>query len=157
MEKVKRFWAHFSLSEQGWDISSATSRLGARVDARATRVDEQHRVDAAIRGITPTIAGTTIEVRGGPNRPPMAESASASLFALAGDCAAALGHPPLGGVAVGGGSDASFIAPLGIPVIDGLGGVGGGGHQPDEWCDTNRMAERSALVAAMIERLRRPA
>ncbi len=124
-----------------------------RVDARATEVAEQDRIDAALRAIRPTVPGTTIEVLGGPNRPPMTTTDSAVLMTLARRCAAELGHPPLGGVAVGGGSDASFIAPLGVPVIDGLGGVGGGGHQPDEWCDTTRMAERTELAARMITRL----
>lgn len=121
-----------------------------RVDARATEVAEQGRVDAELRAMEPTVPGTTIEVRGGPNRPPMTSDDSDALLALARRCAAELGLPPIDGVAVGGGSDASFIAPLGVPVIDGLGGVGGGGHQPDEWCDTTRMVERTELAARMI-------
>ena len=124
------------------------------VDSRVTQAAEQSRIDEAMRSLSTTIAGTRHDVLGGPNRPPMSEESSQALFALARDCATGLGHDPIDGVPVGGGSDASFIAPLGVPVIDGLGGVGGGGHQPDEWCDTTRMAERSILVAAMIRRIR---
>ena len=55
---------------------------------------------------------------------------------------------------MGGGSDASFVAPLGVPVLDGLGGVGGGGHQADEWLMVDSMPERAALVAGLIDRIR---
>lgn len=128
-------------------------RATLRVDGRVTRADEQVRIDEAIRAIVPRVDGTSLAVDGGPNRPPMEASASAELFDLAVACARDLGHPGLTGLAVGGGSDASFVAPLGVPVIDGLGGVGGGGHQPDEWCDTTRMVERATLVAEMIRRI----
>ena len=83
----------------------------------------------------------------------MPESATERLFALAKESAFELGLPPLGGVPVGGGSDASFVAPLGVPVLDGLGGVGGGGHQDDEWVAVGRMPERAALLASLIERI----
>lgn len=157
--------AQIAGDEEGTTVTPTVVRSGGatnvipdhallRVDARLTRVAEQHRVDAAMRALRSTVSGTMVEVRGGPNRPPMPAEASASLLELAQRCAVDLGHTPPDGVAVGGGSDASFISPLGVPVIDGLGGVGGGGHQPDEWCDTTRMGERVELVAAMIDRLR---
>ena len=62
---------------------------------------------------------------------------------------AALGHGKTEG-GTGGGSDANFVAPLGIPVLDGLGVVGGGAHSPREFFELKSLAERSALLAAII-------
>ena len=124
------------------------------IDARVTVDEEQLRVDRAIREVQPTVPGARLRIDGGPNRPPMPETASAALFAAARAVADELGIGPLEGEPVGGGSDASFVAPLGVPVIDGLGGVGGGGHQADEWVSVDRMPERAALLAAVIDRVR---
>src|SRR5207248_5172 len=41
------------------------------VDVRVTSLAEQERVDAAIRALSPHVTGTSVDVLGGPNRPPM--------------------------------------------------------------------------------------
>jgi glutamate carboxypeptidase len=56
-------------------------------------------------------------------------------------------------VAVGGGSDGNFTAGIGIPTLDGLGAVGGKAHAEGEWVHVPSMAERAALLAALIGRL----
>jgi glutamate carboxypeptidase len=50
----------------------------------------------------------------------------------------------------GGGSDANFVAPLGIPVLDGLGAVGGGAHTEEEFVLRSSLVERTALLAALL-------
>jgi glutamate carboxypeptidase len=50
----------------------------------------------------------------------------------------------------GGGSDANFVAALGIPVLDGLGGIGEGGHTDHEYVRIDSLAERSTLLAALL-------
>jgi len=50
----------------------------------------------------------------------------------------------------GGGSDANFVAPLGIPVLDGLGAIGAGAHTLKEHIVTESLAERTALLAALL-------
>jgi glutamate carboxypeptidase len=52
----------------------------------------------------------------------------------------------------GGGSDANFVAPLGIPVLDGLGTYGEGYHSEREYIFTESLDSRSKLVAALISR-----
>jgi glutamate carboxypeptidase len=44
---------------------------------------------------------------------------------------------------------------VGTPTLDGLGAVGGGAHADSEFVVTSAMPERAALVAAMVDSLRR--
>ncbi|MEV6491402.1 M20/M25/M40 family metallo-hydrolase [Actinoplanes sp. NPDC051633] len=123
------------------------------VDVRTALGDEQDRIDAAMRGLQPVLAGATLEVTGGRNRPPLPGSASAELFARAQRIAAGLGLPPLASAAVGGGSDGNFTAGIGIPTLDGLGAVGGGAHAADEHVLVDRLPDRTALLTALIRDL----
>lgn len=123
------------------------------VDARMWDDAEQERVDAAMRALRPVCDGATLEVTGGPNRPPLASTASASLFARARALAAGLGLPPLRRAAVGGASDGNFTAGVGTPTLDGLGAVGGGAHAPSEHVLVSALPGRAALLTALIDDL----
>jgi glutamate carboxypeptidase len=57
----------------------------------------------------------------------------------------------LGEAAVGGGSDGNFTAGLGIPTLDGLGGVGDGAHATHESILISELPRRTALIAGLIE------
>jgi glutamate carboxypeptidase len=50
----------------------------------------------------------------------------------------------------GGGSDANFVAPLGVPFLDGLGAVGDGAHSEREYVRLESLPERTALLAAIL-------
>jgi glutamate carboxypeptidase len=52
--------------------------------------------------------------------------------------------------ATGGGSDANFVAPLGVPVLDGLGVCGDGAHSEREYIEIDSLPERTALLAELI-------
>ena len=54
----------------------------------------------------------------------------------------------------GGGSDGNFTAALGIPTLDGLGGVGEGAHAANESILIDRIADRTAMIAKLVARLR---
>jgi glutamate carboxypeptidase len=123
------------------------------VDTRVNVPEEKVRVEAAMASLVPTVVGSTISVSGSINRPPMHESASASLFALAQRVAPSVGIASLAGVAVGGGSDGNFTAAIGVPTLDGLGACGGGAHAESEHVMVSSMAERAALVAALVAEL----
>ncbi len=125
-----------------------------RVDARVESDEETSRVETAMRELTTTVPGATIRVSGGIGRPPMPVSASAELFALAQQAAAAAGLPRLDGIAVGGGSDGNFTAAIGIPTLDGLGAVGGGAHADTEHLLLSTVPDRIALLRAVIEAVR---
>jgi glutamate carboxypeptidase len=119
-----------------------------RVDVRVESADEKARVEAAMAALSPVHAEASIEVTGGINRPPMPESASASLMPLARAV-----DPEITGVAVGGASDGNFTAALGVATLDGLGAVGGGAHADHEWIDVTAMPARARLIAGIVAQL----
>ena len=53
----------------------------------------------------------------------------------------------------GGGSDGNFTAALGVPTLDGLGGVGEGAHSPHENVVIRALPQRAALLAALLASL----
>jgi glutamate carboxypeptidase len=133
------------------NVVPAAARL--HVDVRVATLGEAQRVGEAMAALEPVDPQASLTVAGGLNRPPMHETASADLFAVAERAATEIGIGPLTGVSVGGGSDGNFTAALGIPTLDGLGVVGGGAHADHEWVDVNSLPERAALLAAVIESL----
>ena len=126
-----------------------------RVDVRVTELAEAKRLEAAMAALRPVDPDARLEVHGGLNRPPLQESATAELFALARQVAADLGLDEPVGVSVGGGSDGNFTGALGIPTLDGLGVTGGGAHADHEWADTTTMIDRTRLLAGLIDAIRR--
>lgn len=124
-----------------------------KVDVRVTSASEKERVELAMAGLAPSVAGAGVSVSGGIDRPPMPESATAELFAVARRVAPLVGIDDLAGVAVGGGSDGNFTAAIGVPTLDGLGAVGGGAHAESEHVRVDSMGERAALVAALVAEL----
>ncbi|MFE9401663.1 M20 family metallopeptidase [Streptomyces sp. NPDC006530] len=124
------------------------ARASIVVDVRVESADEKARVGAAFAALTPYLDEAEITVEGGIGRPPMPESASAELFALARRLV-----PGIEGVAVGGGSDGNFTAALGVPTLDGLGAVGGGAHADHEYVVVDAMAGRAHLTAGLVRAL----
>ncbi len=122
----------------------------AKIDLRVMTAEEGDRITQWMRGLSPTTEGTSVEVIGGLNRPPMPRDATmAATFAKARAIAAGLGIDLTEG-GTGGGSDANFVAPLGVPVLDGLGAQGNGAHSEREHIRVDSLAERTALVAALL-------
>lgn len=135
----------------GTALNTVPAAASVGVDVRVAEASEQARVDAAIRALEPVVAGTTLEVQGGFNRPPLEATMSSSLFALAQELAAGLGLGPLTSASVGGASDGNFTAGVGCPTLDGLGAVGGGAHADSEHVVVAEMPRRTALLRALIE------
>ena len=125
------------------------------VDVRAWTLDEQRRVDEAIKAMTPVDPEASLIIDGGPNRPPLDRDASAALHALAQRLANELGLDPLPSAEVGGGSDGNFTAGAGTPTLDGLGAVGGGAHADHEHALVSAIPERTALLVALVDQLTR--
>jgi glutamate carboxypeptidase len=124
-----------------------------RVDARVVAGGEKERVEQLMATLSSDVPGAGVEVTGGLDRPPMPESASAKLFAVAVAAAASAGLGAVRGVAVGGGSDGNFTAAIGVPTLDGLGAVGAGAHADDEYVLVDTMIDRARLLAAIIAEL----
>ncbi|MFE2639089.1 M20 family metallopeptidase [Streptomyces scopuliridis] len=119
------------------------------VDVRVESAGEKERIESAFAALAPHLDEARIAVQGAVSRPPMPESASAGLFAVAERLL-----PGLEGRAVGGGSDGNFTAALGVPTLDGLGAVGGGAHADHEYLVIDAMAERANLVAGLVNAIR---
>jgi glutamate carboxypeptidase len=125
----------------------------AKIDLRVWKLSDAHRVDRKFRGLRPLDRRTSIQVEGGLNRPPLERTAGiVDLYKRARQIAAGLGVE-LGEAQVGGGSDGNFTGALGIPTLDGLGAVGEGAHAPTENIRIDRLADRVALVAHLVESL----
>jgi glutamate carboxypeptidase len=139
----------------GTVTNTVPAAASVAVDVRAGTLSEQQRVDAALRGLRPRLAGAQLSVRTAMQVPPFEPGASRELFAMAREAAADEGLPPLAGVAVGGGSDGNVTAALGIPTLDGLGAVGGNAHAEGEWASLAAMPQRAALAAGLIRRILR--
>ena len=147
--------------ELGTTVTPTASRAGTTtntvpaagsfsVDVRVRTVEEQDRVDAEMRALSPVLPGAVLEVTGGPNRPPLEASASAALFERAHALAVRLGLPAPTSAAVGGASDGNFTAGVGTPTLDGLGAVGGGAHADDEHVLVDELLGRTELLAALV-------
>jgi glutamate carboxypeptidase len=125
----------------------------ARVDLRVMNAGEAARVQARMQNLKPHHAGTTIEVSGGLDRPPMVRTPEiAALYARAQRLAVDISIE-ITEAGTGGGSDGNFTAALGVPTLDGMGAVGEGGHAVHEHVVIASMPERAALLAAMLRSL----
>jgi glutamate carboxypeptidase len=122
----------------------------ADIDMRVKTPAEAERITAWMQSRQPVLEGTSLEVTGGLNRPPMPrDELMARTFEKAQRIAAAIGLKLTEG-GTGGGSDANFVAPLGVPVLDGLGALGNGAHTDREHIVLASLPERTALLAALL-------
>ena len=125
------------------------------VDVRATDPAWAEAITQALTSLSArtTLRGTRAEIRGGFSYPPMARTPAVRLLAkLARDSAGELGFE-INDVATGGASDANVLASLGLPVLDGLGPVGGLDHSPNEYIEADSFVPRAAMVAGLIQRI----
>lgn len=122
----------------------------AEIDFRVTEMDEYLRLKGWAESVTPVISGTSVSVAIDLNRPPMPrDNTMVRTFEKAKLIAKEIGLELTEG-STGGGSDANFVAPLGVPVLDGLGPVGDGAHSDREYVEVGSITERTALLAAMM-------
>jgi len=109
-------------------------------------------IDRRLKALKPFNRKCKLEITGGVNRPPLERSAGvATLYRKASEIAKQLGWK-LEEASVGGGSDGNFTASMGIPTLDGLGGVGEGAHATHESIIMAELPRRAALLAELIQR-----
>jgi glutamate carboxypeptidase len=117
-----------------------------------TRMKDATAIDRQLRALKPFNRKCKLEVTGAVNRPPMERSpGGAMLYKKACEIAQGLAWK-LEEASVGGGSDGNFTASLGIPTLDGLGGVGEGAHATHESIIISELPRRAMLLAELIER-----
>ncbi|MEI6290448.1 MAG: M20 family metallopeptidase [Chloroflexota bacterium] len=137
---------------QGGTVSNVVpEEANIIVDYRVLLPEEADRVDQAIQNLKPVTRDTTLEIKGGLNRPPMPnDDLMKATFKKAEKIAGDIGLEILAGGS-GGGSDGNFVAPLGIPLLDGVGTYGEGLHSEREYIFSRSLPERAAFVAALIQ------
>ena len=126
------------------------AEAGVEVDMRVVRLKDAAGLDRKFAALRPVDKRCTIEVTGGMNRPPMERSRGIQeLFGRARRLGREIGVE-VEESATGGGSDGNFTAALGVPTLDGLGGVGEGAHAVNESILVARIADRGALLAKLV-------
>jgi glutamate carboxypeptidase len=135
----------------GTRVNVVPAEASAAVDVRISKLKDAAGIDRKFRSLRPFNRKCKLTVSGGLNRPPMERTKGvAALYEKAAAISRALGHK-LDEAAVGGGSDGNFTAGLGIPTLDGLGGVGEGAHATHESIVISTLPWRAALLARLIE------
>ena len=122
----------------------------ALVDLRVTTTAEAVRVEREILNASPVLNDALVEVTGSLNRPPMERTESTAMML---NWVKEFADPldiHLEEAQVGCGSDAQFVAALGIPVLDGMGGVGEGPHADHENIVVSELPRRVALLASIM-------
>jgi glutamate carboxypeptidase len=139
----------------GTALNVVPEKAAARFEARALDAEGLARIDARIHDVTgmTTVPDTTTTLTVHRGFPPMARTAATErLIALARAVAQELGFD-VEAVSTGGASDACAVAQAGIPVLDGLGPIGGDDHSPREWVAADSIVPRVALLAGLIARI----
>jgi len=153
--------AKFTDLERGLTVNPGVIRGGTRtnviaaeavaeIDVRIKQLADAPAIEQRFRSLKPRNPQCRIEVSGGINRPPMERNEGVvRLYELARQAGEAL-RMEVREAGTGGGSDGNFTAALGIPTLDGLGGVGEGAHALNENVLIEEIPRRTALVALLI-------
>jgi glutamate carboxypeptidase len=112
------------------------------------RADELATFDTVLAGLPETVDG--VRLQGDLLRRWPGMDSSVPTAALLGAAGARLGRPIIG-VARGGASDASYMAPVIGMTIDGLGPRGGGAHTPDEYVLAESLRTRAEVALAIVD------
>jgi len=147
---------------QGVSVNPGVIRGGTRtnvvaaeatveIDVRIQKASQAAGLDRKLHALRPFDKRCQLSLEGGVNRMPMERTAGvAALYKLAKTIALRIDWK-IEEAAVGGGSDGNFTANLGIPTLDGLGGVGQGAHAAHEHIVISELPRRALLLAAMME------
>ena len=123
----------------------------AEIDVRIKLAKQAAMLDRKLRSLKPFDKRCKLTIEGAVNRMPMERNAGvAALYKKAVAVAKQIDWK-LEEAAVGGGSDGNFTAGLGVPTLDGLGGVGSGAHAAHEHVVIAELPRRALLLAGMIE------
>lgn len=127
------------------------AEAAAEIDVRIKSAKQAVGLDRKFRALKPFDKHCKLSVEGGINRMPMERNAGvAGLYKKAMMIARQIDWK-VEEAAVGGGSDGNFTAGMGIPTLDGLGGVGEGAHAVHEHIVISELPRRAWLLAGMIE------
>jgi glutamate carboxypeptidase len=125
-----------------------------RFERRADAEGLMTELRRAAAEVSLAVPGSMVEVRGGVGRMPLEKTAaSARLMDAYGRHALASGLGAGDAGLIGGGSDASTAAEMGIAAIDGLGPRGIGFHTPDEQIEVATLVLKAQALARFLASL----
>jgi glutamate carboxypeptidase len=131
------------------NVVAAEASVG--IDVRIKQAKQAAGINRKLRSLKPFDKHCKLEMTGNINRLPMERTAGvAALYEKAQQIASQVKWN-LEEASVGGGSDGNFTAGMGIPTLDGLGGVGEGAHAVHEFIVISELPRRAMLLAGMIE------
>jgi glutamate carboxypeptidase len=137
--------------EGGTRSNVVAAEAFALIDVRIARVRDAAYIDKKLQALRPANRKCRLQLTGAINRLPMERTNGvAALYAKAQNAAAQLDWK-LEEAATGGASDGNFTAALGVPTLDGLGGVGEGAHAFNESVIIEELPRRATLIALLIE------
>ncbi len=139
----------------GQSKNTVPDRAEAALDFRFVRLADGEAAVEALRAAAAEAAagvpGTALALEGGVGRPPLERTeANVALYREYAAHARAAGLGDAEAALVGGGSDASTTAAIGIPSIDGLGPRGAGFHTKDERIEIASLAPKAEAIAALL-------
>jgi glutamate carboxypeptidase len=137
--------------EGGTRSNVVAAEASALIDVRIARVRDAAYIDKKIHALRPGNRKCRLQLTGAINRLPMERTKGvAALYGKAHEVAARINWK-LEEASTGGASDGNFTAALGVPTLDGLGGVGEGAHAFNESVIIEELPRRAALIALLIE------
>ena len=137
--------------EGGTRSNVVAAEASAVIDVRIARVRDAAYIDKKLHALRPHNRKCRLQLDGAINRLPMERTKGvAALYGKAREIADGLAWK-LEEASTGGASDGNFTAALGVPTLDGLGGVGEGAHAFNESVIIEELPRRAALIARLIE------
>jgi len=121
------------------------------IDARIKNAKQAKTLARKFQALKPFDKHCKLSIEGGINRMPMERNAGVVALYKRARLLAKQINWNLEEAAVGGGSDGNFTAGIGIPTLDGMGGVGDGAHALHEHIVISELPRRALLLAGMIE------
>jgi glutamate carboxypeptidase len=139
----------------GQSKNTVPDEAEAQVDFRFIRIADAEATFAALvaagYAAAASVSGTCITVDGGPARMPLERTEdNVALYREYAACARAFGLGDGEAPLLGGGSDASTTAAMGIPSIDGLGPRGSGFHTKEEMIEVSSLVPKAEALAAVL-------
>jgi glutamate carboxypeptidase len=139
----------------GQGKNTVPDRAEALLDVRFERVADADATVARLREVaaaaTAGIPGTSVTLEGGVARTPLERTPeNVALYRAYAACARAEGLGDGEAPLIGGGSDASSTAAIGIASIDGLGPRGTGFHTREELIEVSTLLPKSAALARFL-------
>lgn len=137
--------------EGGTRSNVVAENASVSIDVRIKSASQATSIDRKLRSLKPFDKLCRLEMTGNINRLPMERTPGVAALYKKAKAIAGEVNWKLEGAAVGGGSDGNFTAAIGIPTLDGLGGVGDGAHAAHEFILLSELPRRAMLLAGLIE------